>query len=77
MKQKKKKRKKEIRQKKEVKDRLIKDITITEIKTLFEQQQQEEDYYYKPKIESNFHINNYIEYESNGDRNRNLSLSSL
>ena len=26
------------------------------------------------KIESNFYNNNYIEYESNGDRNRNLSL---
>ena len=36
--------------------------------TLFEQQED----YYKPEIVSIFHNNNYIEYESNGDRNRNL-----
>ena len=38
--------------------------------TLFEH---EEDYY-KPKRVNNFWNNNYIEYESNGDKNRNLSL---
>ena len=35
--------------------------------------EQEEDYY-KPKRVSNFWKNNYIEYESNGDQNGNLSL---
>ena len=40
--------------------------------TLFEEQ--EEKYYYQPKRVSNFYNNSYIEYESNGDRNRKLSL---
>ena len=31
-------------------------------------------YYYKPKRVSNYWNNNYIEYESNSDKNRNLSL---
>ena len=35
--------------------------------------EQEEDYC-KPKRVSNFWKNNYIEYESNGDKNGNLSL---
>ena len=43
-----------------------------DIRTLFEQQ--EEDYY-KPKRVSNFWNNNYIEYESTGDKNRILSLN--
>ena len=34
--------------------------------------EQEEDYY-KPEIVSNFYNNNYIEYETNGDRNRNIT----
>ena len=38
---------------------------------LFEQQQED---CCKPKRVSNFCDNNYIEYESNGDRNKNLSL---
>ena len=38
---------------------------------LFEQQQED---YYKPRRVSNFWNNNYIKYESNGDKNRNLSL---
>ena len=36
--------------------------------TLFEQQEE----YYKPKRVSNLWNNNYIERESNGDKNRNL-----
>ena len=36
-------------------------------------EQQEEDYY-KPKRVSNFWNNDYIEYESNCDKNRNLSI---
>ena len=51
----------------------LKDKTDTSlirgIRTLFEQ---EEDYY-EPKRVSNFWNNNYIEYESNGDKNRDLS----
>ena len=42
---------------------------IRDIKTLFEQ---EEDYY-KPKRLGSFSNNNHIEYESNGDKNNNLS----
>ena len=56
MKQKKKKKKKE---KQETNDILIKNITIREIKTLFEQQQEEQDYY-KPKRVSDFYNNYYI-----------------
>ena len=53
------------------KERIIKDRIIRDIRTFFEQQ--EEDYY-EPKRVSNFWNNNYIEYESNGDKNRDLSL---
>ena len=42
---------------------------IRDIRTLFEQQED----YYKPKRVNNFWNNNYIKYESNGDKNRNLS----
>ena len=52
--------------KREVNNRIIRDI-----RTLFEQ---EEKVYYKPKRVSNLWNNNYIEYESNNDKNRNLSL---
>ena len=47
-----------------MKDRMIRDMT-----TLFE----EEDYY-KPKKVGSFWNNNYIVYESNGNRNKSLSL---
>ena len=60
------KKKKGIREK----NRLIKDRIIRYIRTLFEK---EEDYYQPIRI-SNFWNNNYIEYESNGDKNRNMSL---
>ena len=52
--------------KREVNNRIIRDI-----RTLFEQ---EEKVYYKPKRVSNLWNNNYIEYESNDNKNRNLSL---
>ena len=42
----------------------IKDKTIREIKTLFEQ----EDDYYKSIRVSNFWNNSYIEYGTNGDK---------
>ena len=66
-----KKSKKEIR-KKEFNERLIKGRIIRDIRTLFEKEEGEDCY--KPKRVSNFPNNNYIEYESNGDKNRNLSL---
>ena len=69
----KKKKKKGIREKKkEINYRLIEDKAIIDIRTLFHQQQEKD--YYKLKRASNSHNNNYIEYESNGDRNRNLTL---
>ena len=52
----------------EINYRLIRDI-----RTFLEQR--EEKNYYKLKRVSNFWNNNYIEYKSNGDRYRNLSLS--
>ena len=54
-----------ILKKKEIKDRIIRDI-----RTLFGQ----EDDYHKLKRKNNFWNNNYIEYESKDDRNKNLSL---
>ena len=59
--------------KKEHDERLIKNGIIKDIKILFEQVK-EEDYYYQPKIVNIFWNNNYIEYESNVGKNRNLSL---
>ena len=41
-----------------------------DISTLFEKQ----DDYYKPKRVDNYWNNNYIEYESNGDKNKYLSI---
>ena len=49
-----------------LKDRIIRDIT-----NLFEHK---EEYYDKPVGVGNFRSNNYIEYESNGDRNKILSV---
>ena len=67
MKQKKKKKKERNQRKKEHNERLIRDI-----RTLFGQQQQD---YYKSERVNNFWKNSYSEYESNGDKNRNLSLN--
>ena len=44
----------------------IKDRILRDINTLFEK----EDDYYKPVRMGNFWNNSYIEYESNGDRNK-------
>ena len=52
-------------------NKATKDRTIRDIKTLFEQQ--EEDFY-KPVRVRNFWNNNYIEHESNSDRNKSLSV---
>ena len=43
---------------------------IRNIRTLFKQ----EDDYYKPIRLGKFWNNNYIKYESSGDRNKNLSI---
>ena len=64
------KKKKKKKEKKEIEDRIIKYRLIRDIRTLFE----EEENYYKPKSLSIFWNNKYIEYESNGDRNKSLSL---
>ena len=62
------KKKKKIEKKKQ-NERIIKDRIIRDIRALFEQQQEKD--HYKPKRVSNFWNNNYIEYESYGDKNRN------
>ena len=59
------------RQEKETK--AIKDRILRDIKNLFEHEKEEENYY-KPVRVSNFWSNNYIEYESNGDKNKTLSV---
>ena len=60
------------RQEKEIK--AIKDIILRDVKNLFEHEQEEEKNYYKPLRVSNFWSNNYIKYESNGDKNKTLSV---
>ena len=57
------------RKRKTYKDRLINDKIVRDIRTIFEQEK-----YCKPKRVRNFWNNNYIEYESNGDKNSNLWL---
>ena len=52
--------------------KIIKDNLIGDMRTLFEQEREED--YSGPKRVSNFWNNNYIKYESNGNKNRNLSL---
>ena len=52
---------------KAIKDRILRDISI-----LIENE--EEENYYKPVRVSNFWSNKYIEYESNGDTNKTLSV---
>ena len=61
---------KEERREKKHNEIIIKDRIMRYIRTLFEQKED----YYEPKWVSNFSNNTYIEYESNGDKNRNLSL---
>ena len=53
---------------KEIKDRILRDIM-----NLFEHEKEEENYY-KPVRVNNFWSNNYIEHESNGYRNKTLSV---
>ena len=58
--------------KKRSNEKIIKDNIITDIRINFDQEKEED--YYEPKTASNFWNNNYIEYETNGDKNRNLAL---
>ena len=53
---------------KEIKDRILKDI-----RNLFEHEKVEENCYQLVRVR-NFWSNNYIEYESNSDRNKALSV---
>ena len=46
---------------------------LRDIKNLFEHEKEEENCY-KPVRVNNFWSNNYIEYESNGDRSKTLSV---
>ena len=49
----------------------IKDKILRDVRNLFEHEQEN---YYKPVRVNNFSSNNYIEHESNGDRNKTLSV---
>ena len=51
----------------------IKDIVLRNIKNLFDYEKGEENYY-KPVRVNKFWSNNYIEYKSNGDKNKILSI---
>ena len=48
----------------------IKDRILRDIKNIFER---EEETYYQPVRVNNFQCNNYIEYETNSERNKTLS----
>ena len=67
------KQKKKKRIEKKDNERMITDWIIRDIRTLFGLQKEEEDYYESKRI-SKFWDNNYMENESNGGQNRNLSL---
>ena len=51
----------------------IKDRILWDIKNLFEHEKEEENYYQPVRV-SNFCSNNYIQYKSNGDKNKILSV---
>ena len=58
-----------IKQKKETK--AIKDRTLRGIKNLFENEKEKQPYYQPVRV-SKFWSKNYIEYKSNGDRNKTV-----
>ena len=60
----------------EKKTKAIKDRILRDINNLFEHEKEEENYY-KPVRLSNFLSNNYIEHESNGDRNKTLLVKGI
>ena len=51
----------------------IKDRILWDIKNLFKHEKEEENYYQPVRV-SNFCGNNYIQYKSNGDKNKILSV---
>ena len=51
----------------------VNNIVLRNIKNLSEREKEEENYY-KPVRLNNFQSNNYIEYKSNGDKNKILSV---
>ena len=51
----------------------IKDRILRDIRNLFEHEKEEVNYYNPVRV-SNFWINSYIEYESNDERNKTLSV---
>ena len=53
-------------------NKAIKDKVIRYLRNLFEHE--EEENCFKPVRVGNFWSNNYIEYESNGDTNKSLSI---
>ena len=55
----------------EKKTKAIKDRILRDIKNLFKHQKEN---YYKPVRVNNFCSNNYLEYKSNGDRNKTVSV---
>ena len=77
------------KEKKAIKDRIIRDIRnllrlekenkaikyriLSDIRNLFEHEEEEENYYIPVRV-SNFRSYDYIEYKSNGDRNKTLSI---
>ena len=56
-----------------IEKKAIKNRIIGDIRKAFEHEEEQENYY-KPKRVGNFLSNNYIEYESNVDRNKTLSV---
>ena len=53
----------------------IKDIVLRNIKNLFENEKEEENLYKPVRVnKNNFQTNNYIEYKSNGDKSKLLSV---
>ena len=55
-----------------IENEAIKDRVIRDIRNLFEHG--EGEHFYKPARVGNFWSNSYIEYESNGDSNKTLSI---
>ena len=55
-----------------IKIKIIKDAVLGNIKNLFEYEKEEN--FYKPVRADNFWNNNYIEYKSNGNKNKILSV---
>ena len=62
------------RQEKEIK--AIKNRILTDIKNHFEHEKEEENCYKSVRV-SSFWSNNYIEYESNSDRNKTYQLKNI